>query len=74
MPTHDAAARPALDEGPRDAPPVRRLRLFHFDIKTYGNYGDTLLFEAVRETFEGFAGGACFEVAGSRSLRDPVNL
>ncbi|MFD6176427.1 MULTISPECIES: polysaccharide pyruvyl transferase family protein [unclassified Isoptericola] len=64
MPTHAAAARPA--------PPGRRLRLFHFDIKTYGNYGDTLLFEAVRETFEGFAGGACFEVAGSRSLRDPV--
>ncbi|WP_151525841.1 polysaccharide pyruvyl transferase family protein [Serinicoccus kebangsaanensis] len=51
---------------------MKRLRLFHFDIKTYGNYGDTLLFEAVRETFEGFGGGAYFEVAGSRPLRDPV--
>jgi len=64
VPTHDAA--------PRAARPGRRLRLFHFDIKTYGNYGDTLLFEAVRQTFEGFAGGDAFEVAGSRSLRDPV--
>jgi polysaccharide pyruvyl transferase WcaK-like protein len=51
---------------------MRRLRLFHFDIRTYGNYGDTLLFEAVRETFEGFAGGAAFEVYDSRPLRDPV--
>ncbi|MFC8599929.1 polysaccharide pyruvyl transferase family protein [Isoptericola sp. NPDC057191] len=76
MPTHAAAARPAQPGASRAASraarPGRRLRLFHFDIKTYGNYGDTLLFEAVRETFEGFAGGACFEVAGSRSLRDPV--
>ncbi|MFE7407450.1 polysaccharide pyruvyl transferase family protein [Isoptericola sp. NPDC057559] len=76
MPTHAAAVRPARPGPSRDASraarPERRLRLFHFDIKTYGNYGDTLLFEAVRETFEGFAGGACFEVAGSRSLRDPV--
>ncbi|MFC7877365.1 polysaccharide pyruvyl transferase family protein [Isoptericola sp. NPDC057391] len=68
MPTPAAAARPTPDA----ALPGRRLRLFHFDIKTYGNYGDTLLFEAVRQTFEGFAGGACFEVAGSRPLRDPV--
>ncbi|MCK9794993.1 polysaccharide pyruvyl transferase family protein [Isoptericola sp. 4D.3] len=68
MPTYDADARPT----PGDPRPGRRLRLFHFDIKTYGNYGDTLLFEAVRQTFEGFAGGAAFEVAGSRSLRDPV--
>jgi len=51
---------------------VRKLRLFHFDIKTLGNYGDTLLFEAVRQLFTGFGDGACFEVVGSRPLRDPV--
>ena len=52
--------------------PVRKLRLFHFDIKTLGNYGDTLLFEAVRQVFHGFAGGRCFEVTDTRPLRDPV--
>ncbi len=51
---------------------MKRLRLFHFDIKTYGNYGDTLLFEAVKETFNGFRGGECFEIYDSRPLRDPV--
>ena len=51
---------------------MKRLRLFHFDIKTYGNYGDTLLFEAVRQTFNGFRGGECFEIYDSRPLRDPV--
>lgn len=51
---------------------MKRLRLFHFDIKTYGNYGDTLLFETVRELFEGFAGGDAFEIVQSRQLRDPV--
>jgi len=30
-------------------PAMKRLRLFHFDIKTLGNYGDTLLFECVRQ-------------------------
>lgn len=48
------------------------IRLFHFDIATYGNYGDTLLFEAVRETFEGFAGRQAFRVTGSAPLRSPV--
>jgi polysaccharide pyruvyl transferase WcaK-like protein len=51
---------------------MKRLRLFHFDIKTYGNYGDTLLFEAVKQTFNGFRGGECFEIYDSRPLRDPV--
>lgn len=51
---------------------MKRLRLFHFDIKTYRNYGDTLLFEAVRQVFNGFRGGECFEVHDSRPLRDPV--
>lgn len=50
----------------------RRLRLFHFDIKTYGNYGDTLLFEAVRQVFNTFGGGRYFEVSDTRPLRDPV--
>ena len=51
---------------------MKRLRLFHFDIKTYGNYGDTLLFEAVKQSFNGFAGGEAFEIYDSRPLRDPV--
>ena len=50
----------------------KRLRLFHFDIKTLGNYGDTLLFEAVRQLFNGFGGGDYFEVYDSRPLRAPV--
>lgn len=53
--------------------PIRRLRLFHFDIKTYRNYGDTLLFEAVREVFSGFAGGAAFEVYDGWPLRLPTS-
>jgi polysaccharide pyruvyl transferase WcaK-like protein len=53
--------------------PVERLRLFHFDIKTFGNYGDTLLFEAVRQLFNGFGGGQYFEIYDSRPLRDPVS-
>jgi hypothetical protein len=52
--------------------PGKRLRLFHFDIKTFGNYGDTLLFEAVRQLFNGFGGGQYFEIYDSRPLRDPV--
>jgi polysaccharide pyruvyl transferase WcaK-like protein len=51
---------------------MKRLRLFHFDVKTYGNYGDTLLFEAVKQTFNGFRGGECFEIYDSRPLREPV--
>ena len=50
----------------------RKLRLFHFDIKTLGNYGDTLLFEAVRQVFNGFGDGRYFEVTDTRPLRDPV--
>lgn len=51
---------------------MKKLRLFHFDIKTYGNYGDTLLFETVREVFNGYAGGRAFEVYDSRPLREAV--
>jgi hypothetical protein len=51
---------------------MRPLRLFHFDIPTYGNYGDTLLFEAVRQTFEGFGGRDGFEVYDTRPLRNAV--
>lgn len=52
---------------------MNRLRLLHFDIKTFGNYGDTLLFESVREVFNGFAGGRCFEVSETRPLRESVS-
>ena len=66
-------ALPAVSpEGGAATDPARKLRLFHFDIKTLGNYGDTLLFEAVRQVFQGFGGGRYFEVSDSRPLRDPV--
>ncbi len=57
---------------PESPEPARKLRLFHFDIKTLGNYGDTLLFEAVRQVFHGFGDGRYFEVTDARPLRDPV--
>lgn len=47
-------------------------RLFHFDIKTLANYGDTILFEMVRETFNTFQGRKTFYVAGSSNLRETV--
>lgn len=51
---------------------MKRVRLFHFDIPTWGNYGDTLLFDSVRQSFEGFDAGRRFEIVDSASLRDPV--
>lgn len=51
---------------------MKTVRLLHFDIKTFGNYGDTLLFECVREVFNGFGGGGYFEIHDTRPLRDPV--
>ena len=51
---------------------MRRLRLFHFDLRTTGNYGDTLLFEAVRSVFHGVACGEAFDVYDSASLRGVV--
>ena len=67
-----ARARPDRAGNRTTGDPMKRIRLFHFDIKTYGNYGDTLLFEAVKQSFNGFAGGEAFEIYDSRPLRDPV--
>lgn len=51
---------------------VKQLKLFHFDIRTFGNYGDTLLFEAVRNAFHGFADGNAFDVYDAAPLRNRV--
>jgi hypothetical protein len=51
---------------------MKKLRLFHFDIKTLGNYGDTLLFELTRQLFESFGDRNAFEIAGSLNLRAPM--
>lgn len=45
------------------------IRLFHFDIPTWGNYGDKALFPVVRDLFTGFVGGQAFEFAGAAPLR-----
>src|SRR5688572_2032953 len=49
------------------------IKVFHFDIKTLGNYGDTILFEAVRQIFQGYGNRDVFRFSGSRNLRDVVN-
>ena len=49
------------------------IKVFHFDIKTLGNYGDTILFEAVRQTFQGYGDRNVFRFLGTRNLRDPVD-
>lgn len=51
---------------------MKPFRLFHFDIKTLGNYGDTLLFEAVRHLFHGYNDRSSFRFQGSTNLRDVV--
>lgn len=51
---------------------MKPFRLFHFDIKTLGNYGDTLLFEAVRQLFHGYNDRGSFRFHGSTNLRDVV--
>lgn len=45
------------------------VRILHLDIKTRGNYGDTLLFECVRQLFNGFGGGKYFRVDDTYPLR-----
>jgi hypothetical protein len=47
-------------------------RIFHFDIKTIRNYGDTLLFEAVRHVFHGYNNREDFYVAETANLREVV--
>jgi hypothetical protein len=44
--------------------------LLHFDLKTVYSYGDQLLFELVRQTFNSFGGGAYFDVTESRRYRE----
>ncbi|HEY3409964.1 MAG TPA: polysaccharide pyruvyl transferase family protein [Propionicimonas sp.] len=46
--------------------------LFHFDLKPKGNYGDAILFELVRQLFNGYGGREKFLVTGSTNLRQPV--
>ena len=50
----------------------RPLRLLHFDLKSLTNYGDTVLFDAVRQMFNGFAGGGVFEMLETFSLHRHV--
>jgi hypothetical protein len=47
-------------------------QLFHFDLKPKGNYGDAILFELVRQVFNGYSGREKFLVTGSTNLRQPV--
>jgi len=46
----------------------RALRLLHFDIKGLTNFGDTVLFDGVRQLFNGFGGGGLFEMLDTYSL------
>jgi hypothetical protein len=48
----------------------RRQRLLHLDLKTVYSYGDHLLFELVRQTFNSFGGGAYFDVTESHPYRE----
>lgn len=47
-------------------------RLFHFDIATENNFGDTLLFTAVKHVFEAYGDGEAFDIYDSRPLRENV--
>lgn len=44
---------------------------FHFDLKTYLNYGDSILFELVRQTFNTCNRRESFLITKTRSLRQP---
>ena len=48
----------------------RRQRLLHLDLKTVYSYGDQLLFELVRQTFNSFGGGEYFDVTESHPFRE----
>lgn len=47
-------------------------KLFHFDIATENNFGDTLLFPAVKHMFEAYGAGEAFDIYDSRPLRENV--
>ena len=66
-PTEPRAARRA--DG-RSTWGLRRQRLLHLDFKTVNSYGDQLLFELVRQTFNSFGGGAYFDVTESHPFRE----
>ncbi|MDX0309325.1 hypothetical protein GOC45_30945 [Sinorhizobium meliloti] len=51
---------------------MNQKRILHFDLKTLVNYGDTLLFEAVKQVFNGFNNRNSFLLCGSRNLRRSV--
>src|SRR5699024_5894770 len=46
---------------------MRALRLFHFDIPTWGNFGDKVLFPVVRDAFRVLGGEDSALVAGADS-------
>ena len=46
----------------------RPLRLLHFDLKGLTNFGDSVLFDGVRQLFNGFGGGGLFEMLDTYSL------
>ena len=49
---------------------MRRLRLLHLDLKTVYSYGDQLLFELVRQTFNSWGGGEHLELTSSSPFRE----
>lgn len=53
---------------------MKRVRLFHFDIPTWGNYGDKVLYPVIRDLFHGYGQGEAFRFVGSASLRREVTL
>lgn len=65
---------PGTDRQPVQSLAMTRIRLFHFDIPTWGNYGDKALFPVVRDLFTGFGGGQAFEFAGAAPLRREVGF
>lgn len=65
---------PGTGRQPVQSLAMTRVRLFHFDIPTWGNYGDKALFPLVRDLFTGFGGGQAFEFAGAAPLRREVGF
>lgn len=49
---------------------MNRQRLLHLDLKTVYSYGDQLLFELVRQTFNAWGGGDYFELTRTSPFRE----
>ncbi|MFC8800917.1 hypothetical protein ACFT2C_24565 [Promicromonospora sp. NPDC057138] len=49
---------------------MNRQRLLHLDLKTVYSYGDQLLFELVRQSFNAWGGGDYFEVTRTSPFRE----